>query len=173
MKCVGLYQPHASLAAIAEKCIETRSWRVWHRGEMAIYATKAFPKENQQFTLQPPASDILRNHGILREQYCDMPTGRVIAVAQLVEILPIVAPAGRMFDYDIFEAARRHMRLHGHPDWRPGEYELAFGDYRDGRYAWLLANVRRLRQPVPARGYQGMWKLKPHEEALVRAELAA
>ena len=36
--------------------------------------------------------------------------------------------------------------------------ERAFGDFRDGRYAWKLANPVLFPEPVPARGKQGWWK---------------
>ncbi len=42
--------------------------------------------------------------------------------------------------------------------WRTvyGENEIEFGDYTIGRYAWILANVRKI-DPVPARGMQRIW----------------
>lgn len=33
-----------------------------------------------------------------------------------------------------------------------------FGDFTPGRYAWLLADVEALAEPVPARGRQGLWE---------------
>ena len=30
-----------------------------------------------------------------------------------------------------------------------------------GRWAWALADVHRLDNPIPTRGYQGLWKLSP------------
>ena len=35
--------------------------------------------------------------------------------------------------------------------------ELALGDYTPGRYAWKLANVQKLPEPIPAKGRQGLW----------------
>ncbi len=35
--------------------------------------------------------------------------------------------------------------------------EFMFGDYTPGRYAWILANVRRI-EPVPAKGMQRLWE---------------
>lgn len=35
--------------------------------------------------------------------------------------------------------------------------ELALGDYTLGRYAWKMANVRELPEPIPAKGRQGLW----------------
>lgn len=38
---------------------------------------------------------------------------------------------------------------------------------RPGNVAWLLEDVRPLRSPVPARGYQGLWTLTREQEMLV------
>ena len=34
--------------------------------------------------------------------------------------------------------------------------ELAFGDYSQGRYAWILDNIQAIK-PVPAKGMQRIW----------------
>lgn len=41
--------------------------------------------------------------------------------------------------------------------------ELALGDYTPGRYAWKLANVKKLPEPIPAKGRQGLWNWEPPE----------
>ena len=38
------------------------------------------------------------------------------------------------------------------------EDEIALGDYTLGRYAWKLVNVKKLPEPIPARGRQGLWE---------------
>ncbi len=42
-----------------------------------------------------------------------------------------------------------------------GEYvdgpELLFGDYRPGRYVWVLDNIKKLSKPVAVKGKQGLW----------------
>jgi hypothetical protein len=38
-----------------------------------------------------------------------------------------------------------------------GGDEPAFGNFEKGRYAWELANVRRI-EPVPAKGMQRLWE---------------
>lgn len=46
-RCISLWQPWATLIAIGEKKIETRSWNPYYRGWMAIHAAKtkkALPK---------------------------------------------------------------------------------------------------------------------------------
>lgn len=41
--------------------------------------------------------------------------------------------------------------------------DLPLGDYRPGRWAWLLEDVVRLVNPVPARGRQGLWFLSEQQ----------
>lgn len=40
----------------------------------------------------------------------------------------------------------------------PPEPENLFGDYRPGRYAWRLANIRRLGPALSAPGKLGLWE---------------
>ncbi len=40
----------------------------------------------------------------------------------------------------------------------PAEQERSFGDYTPGRFAWLLDQVRRLPEPVAAKGALGLWE---------------
>lgn len=47
--------------------------------------------------------------------------------------------------------------------------ERAWGDYSPGRFAWFTREVKKLREPLPLRGRQGLWNLTPAEEAAVRA----
>ena len=43
MKAITLTQPWATLVAIGAKRIETRSWRTFYRGPLAIHAGKTLP----------------------------------------------------------------------------------------------------------------------------------
>ncbi len=63
-----------------------------------------------------------------------LPLGAVIAVALLVDV-------------------QRITRAHA-----PAEPERSFGDYTPGRFAWLLDHVRRLPEPVAAKGALGLWE---------------
>jgi hypothetical protein len=38
------------------------------------------------------------------------------------------------------------------------DLERAFGDYAHSRWAWLLADVKPLEKPVPAKGTLGLWE---------------
>ena len=46
------------------------------------------------------------------------------------------------------------------------EAERDVGDYRDGRYAWEIADVVKLTHPVPWRGHQGLWSV-PQDVATI------
>lgn len=64
-----------------------------------------------------------------------VPLGFIVAIAELRECLPITKDL----------AAQQSTT------------ELDFGDWRPGRYAWLLENIQRLKEPVMERGMQGLW----------------
>jgi hypothetical protein len=51
------------------------------------------------------------------------------------------------------------------------EQEQLFGDYTDGRYAFKLENVRRLKAPVSARGALGLWAVGWDEAIAVIRQL--
>lgn len=56
--------------------------------------------------------------------------------------------------------------------YRPlSEAERSLGDYTPGRFAWITDNCRKLRNPVPIRGRQGLFSLTPDEEEKVRREM--
>lgn len=40
-----------------------------------------------------------------------------------------------------------------------GETELAFGNYSDGRFAYVLTSPEIYRLPIPCRGKQGVWNI--------------
>lgn len=40
------------------------------------------------------------------------------------------------------------------------QHEGAFGDYTPGRFAWLLANVKKLETPTPYTGRQGLFDVE-------------
>lgn len=73
----------------------------------------------------------LREAGV--RSLADLPRGMVLAVVQLVEVVPT------------------EMAL-------VSDRERAFGNYSPGRYAWRLDDVRALDVPVLARGALGLWE---------------
>lgn len=137
MKALSLWQPWASFIAIGAKPFETRAWSppLWLIGIAIHAAKKAVDADNRAWA---------REHGIE-----ELPMGAVVCTA-------ILAGAYRVGPSRVGTGLRIIAAL-------PGSREMAvisadeFGDYSDGRWAWLLADVARLRQPVPARGAQGFW----------------
>lgn len=138
MKCVSLTQPWASLVAIGAKKIETRSWRTEHRGPVAIHAAKAFPRNAIELCFEQPFGRVLFAAGI--KTPADLPRGMVIATVTL----------------------RRVERVESIRD-LISDQEDAFGNYDDGRYAWVFENPILLPEPVPVRGALGLWNWRPAE----------
>lgn len=132
MKALSLWQPWATLIAIGVKQYETRSWATPYRGPLLIHAARRFQLEERQTCLISPFRECLQKAGY-KSTY-DLPLGAYIAVAYLIEIVPT-------------RAIRNNL----------SGQESAFGNYADGRYAWKLERVQALPEPIPARGYQGLW----------------
>ena len=145
MRCLSLTQPFATLVATSNKMIETRSWKTSYRGELAIHAAATFPAYAREMLAYGHFARALAaaGHTIGRdptrrgsmEITHDLPLGAIVATCRLVrcERTEDIAP-------DL-------------PPW-----ELAFGDYEPGRWAWVLADVVRLPEPIPAIGHLGLWE---------------
>lgn len=80
MKALTLIQPWATLIALGEKRIETRSWRTNYRGTIAIHAGK---KIDNPSMFDPLYISVLKKHGITIP-----PTGQIIAICNLIDVLP-------------------------------------------------------------------------------------
>ncbi|MEK3796350.1 ASCH domain-containing protein [Paenibacillus sp. FSL R7-0204] len=140
MKVLTIRQPWATLIALGEKQIETRSWRTAYRGELAIHAGM---QVNKAICRTEPYQSLLARHGYTAD---NLPTGRIIAVSRLVdccEVTPELVQQG----------------------W-PGGNEYVFGNYAEGRYAWKLEEVVPLVHPIPAKGRLGFWEYPVLEEEL-------
>ena len=85
MKALTLTQPWATLVAVGENSIETRSWGTRYRGPLSIHSAKGFPRDARELCRTSPYREALRSHG-----YADalsLPLGAVIAVAELVDVM--------------------------------------------------------------------------------------
>ena len=143
IKAITIKQPWATLIAIGEKKFETRSWATKHRGPIAIHAGKAIDKEAFN---EPAIYSTLIKHGIT--QPSDLPTGAVIATANLIECHKIIADYYGMYEQESAGTDKGHLIV-GDEWW--------FGNYEEGRYAWQLANLQVLHEPVPAKGQLSLW----------------
>lgn len=168
MKFLTIRQPWASLISLGVKRIETRSWSTSFRGPLAIHAGKA-----------KPSRDLVRmgqwltrwDYGEGRYVMSDglgkwvaLPLGAVVAVCDLIDVVPIhpiLSPAAdrwvsvlrRRSGPD--DAYLRSRDERGSVTDRVVTDQLPFGDFTPGRFAWLLGNVRPI-DPVPMKGAQGL-----------------
>lgn len=138
MKALSLTQPWATLVAVGAKAIETRSWATYYRGPLMIHAAKGFPSASKDLLLNRRFYQTLARAGYAFPE--DLPRGAIIAVGRLVDVRQMTQDTWPKH----FEAAAQ-------------AHEAAFGDYRAGRFAWLLADVRPLPTPIPCRGALGLW----------------
>lgn len=132
IKTLTLWDPWGTLVSLGEKVYETRSWATNYRGPLAIHVARRWQIEQVQIMQQEPYRSVLGKHGF--SVSANFPLGCVVAVVDLT---------------GVYRTEDMRASL--------GEQELAFGDYRDGRLAWKLGNVRKLPKPVRATGAQGLW----------------
>lgn len=167
MKALTLHQPWASLVAFGVKSIETRSWSTSYRGPLAIHAGLAQPKQMDLGVwtvgrLDPGAPRRLwstAEHG----RPFDLPLGAVVATCELVDVVPTDAldwfkdkwgPTSEPFGWKQLQVIRPPEPA----DTFVCESERPYGDFSEGRFAWLLGDVEEVDVPVLARGRQGLWE---------------
>lgn len=76
MKAFSLTQPYASAVAVLIKQWETRSWPTHFRGEVAIHASKGFPKWAREFADE---------ESIDHPELAELPLGQIVCVCDLTE----------------------------------------------------------------------------------------
>lgn len=156
MKALSMTKPWGLLAVLGEKGWETRP-RVFsrnHFGTTAIHTSKGFPKCLRQ--LYPGGldevfsitffQDALRVHGY--DSPASLPESAIVGAVDII-------------GYERTEAVRPHL----------SEKELAFGVYTDGRWAYELANPRRV-EPISCGGHQGLWTVPLEIERAVNEQLS-
>lgn len=177
MKALTLTQPWATLVAIGAKKIETRSWSTIYRGLLAIHAARGFPAGCRELVNDPYDIDLckpfvaaLRPHGYTSST--QLPLGAIVAVCALIECVPTQHPGvanepGKPW----FTGARAGVGQHYYEVPPPiDSNEYAFGDYTPGRYAWLLADVKMLAEPIPCRGALGLWEYDVLTQMAIKRE---
>lgn len=120
--------------AIGAKQNETRPMRTKHRGDICIHAAQKVPSMTQELSAMTAQSYLSRGEF---QNYLSI--GCIVAVVEIFDVLP-----SRCFTI------------------KPGvsgtvfvsSEEYDFGNYAEGRFIYLTRNLRRLPQPVPARGLQ-------------------
>ena len=137
MRAISIWQPFPALFIIGAKEYETRSWYTSYRGPIALHAAKKSIKEVMR--LVSPETQQLMRETIIETQLEDLPLGAIVATAEFVACHKITPAFVRQLS----------------------PYELEFGDFSFGRYAWEFQNVRALHEPIQAVGKQGFWEWIP------------
>ena len=131
MKSLTISQPYASLIASGEKWVENRTWHTPHRGYLAIHAGKG-----QQY---------MDRQSLIESEY---PTGVVLCRVKLVACIEL--------------KEIQHFAKHRLEALAPGTEkfwsEIARHKHAEGPWCWVLQDVKRYREPISARGRQGLWE---------------
>lgn len=128
MKTLTLIQPWATLIALEEKTIETRSWPTNYRGPLAIHAGKKVDKN--VFNL-PFYKEVFERYQITPDNII---TSAIICTCDLTDV-------------ERTENIRSRIT----------EKEMTFGNYNDNRYGWILKNVTPIAPIRPVKGMLGLW----------------
>lgn len=154
MKVLSLLQPWASLCVTIDpatgkalKQIETRSWNTKYRGTMLIHASagrqyKKLADDDDLFKYYYPLFAFNKIEPIEK-----LPFGAIIGSVELVEVFKFVDLLPDEYRINWEDKGR----------WPLTEQELAFGDYTEGRYGWLLSNPVKFKHPIPAKGKLSIW----------------
>lgn len=149
MYAVTLHQPWASLIALGIKTVETRSWPAPQRlleQTIAIHAGRRLVRR--------PGHRIERElRARLGEEWSQaIPTGAVVATATLAgmaRVKYVDLASGHAVHDDGTEMGRAV---------GTGRTEIdPWGDFRTGRWLWLLTDVKALPEPILAVGHQSFW----------------
>ena len=135
MKAISLWPPWASFIMAGLKEIETRSWPTKYRGPIAIHQTRAFPFLTVDAILMR-GDEFSDAYSQLADKHEDFPLGVVLGTALLVYCV---------------EMDRHNIAT-------IGPMETALGDYRPGRFMWMLQGVKKFAKQIPAKGKQGIWE---------------
>lgn len=131
---VSLTQPWASLMAAGFKHVETRGWAPRYRGRIAIHASARYPADCRHYANGRVVTSVMGPHYVY-------PLGAVLAIGTLVRCVRTESIV------DTLSATERK-----------------FGDYSNGRWAWIFEGVEPLPEPIPARGALNIWRWPPPVE---------
>lgn len=126
MKALSIKEPYATLIVKGIKKIETRSYKTNYRGPLLIHASKSKVEK-----------DVLANKDLASFYDIDeLSYGGIIGKCEIVDCV--------YMDEKFLEEIKKH------------KVEYICGDYKLGRYAWILDKVERL-EMIPVRGNLGLW----------------
>jgi hypothetical protein len=132
MKAISLLQPWASLVVMGIKTIETRSWGTKYRGPILVHASMG--KAGSIFAAGMPFKKYIPD-------FKKLPFGAIIGQATIADVI-------RVENLGMNDELINRLTME----------EKAFGDYADGRYAWILEEPVEYDKPIAARGTLSIWE---------------
>lgn len=160
MRALSMWRPYGFEIARGRKRIETRDQYTGWRGDIAIHSAKRAAPDHAPVWGLP---DVKIG-----------PAGAVVAVASLVDCLQIRTKAPAQAQMGERPGSCIIVRADVEPVSmiRGGQAisivdQLALGDYRPGRYGYVLDAVRPLQEPFPVRGMPGIWTLTEEQTEAV------
>lgn len=127
MKVLSLTEPYATLIKLGKKKIETRSFKTNYRGELYIHASST--KIPKEWKNNKELMSLVDGN--------DLSFGLIICKCNLVDCV--------YMDEEFLDKIKKD------------KLELICGDYRLGRYAWILKDIEVLDKPIFAKGKLGIW----------------
>lgn len=146
MKALTLTEPWATLMTFGEKNVETRSWSTKYRGLVAIHAAKAMPQYAKEFVR---TREVI-NAFYRAESQPWFQLGYILCVRQLIDVVPTSEVGFHL---------RALTRYHVLPK------EKIFGDYSEGRFAWIFSKHVHVFHPAikaPEGFHLGLWNWMDH-----------
>lgn len=131
MKVLSLTEPYATLILCGKKKIETRSWKTNYRGELYIHASMT----------KPSKTDLEDAELLSLVENKPMHFGYIICKCNLVDCV-------YMTEEYVKNMKENHYQ------------EYICGEYKEGRYAWIVENVEPLENPILAKGQLSIWNYK-------------
>lgn len=131
MKVLTFQEPYATFIMKGFKRIETRSFKTNYRGEIYIHAGLS-----NNFLNKISNDYILSLFDKSMLNY-----GKIICKARLTDCIYMT----KEYIEDLKSKNNR---------------EFMLGDYKVGRYAWILEDVEELEEKIPAKGRLGIWNME-------------
>lgn len=136
MKVISLLETWGSLIYEGIKKVETRSWKTNYRGELYIHTSlkKISSKDDR---IQKMIQDFIPNRNFMY--------GYIIAKCKLVDC--------QYMDEAYIKDIKENQVI-----------EERCGEYKIGRYAWILKDIEPLENPILAKGHLGIWNYPSKEK---------
>ena len=137
MKVLSLIEPWATLIKDKKKFIETRSFKTSYRGELYIHASAT--RINKDVLKRKELMDIVQDS--------TFSFGYIICKCKLVDCIYMT------------EEYIENIKNNNYQEYVCGEYKV-------GRYAWILEDITPLEQPIRARGQLNIWNYYTEVEVM-------